>query len=211
MRIAEHPNAPLTEPARRLRAQLVAERVDASVVEAMMRVPRDEFVPEASRERAWEDVPLAIGLGQTISQPTLVGKMTDMLRLDRHCRVLEIGTGCGYQTAILAELASRVFSVELERALSEDATARLRRLGYRNIETRVGDGYLGWPERAPFDAIIVTAAAPHVPPALVEQLRPGGRMILPVETELRFVTKDLSGRVDDKLVAHVSFVPLRRA
>ena len=211
MRIDTNPTPPLSEAARRLRAQLVAERVDPSVVEAMMRVPRDQFVPEAAREHAWEDTPLAIGLGQTISQPTLVGKMTDMLRLDRHCRVLEIGTGCGYQTAILAELASQVFSIELERTLSESATARLRRLGYRNVETRVGDGYLGWPERAPFDAVIVTAAAPHVPPALVEQLRPGGRMILPVETELRFVTKDPSGGVDDRLVAHVFFVPLRRA
>ncbi len=111
----------------------------------------------------------------------------------------------------MAELASQVFSIELERTLSESATARLRRLGYRNVETRVGDGYLGWPERGPFDAIIVTAAAPHLPPALVEQLAPGGRMILPVETELRFVTKDPSGRVDDSFVTHVSFVPLRRA
>ena len=204
-------NPSLSEGARRLRGALVADGVDRSVVEAMMRVPREEFVPDASRELAYEDAPLAIGLGQTISQPTLVGKMTDALRLHRRCRVLEVGTGCGYQTAILAELASHVWSIELEPALSEAATARLRGLGYRNVETRVGDGYFGWPEQAPFDAIIVTAAAPHVPPALVDQLAPGGRMILPVESELFLVTKDADGNVSKKMLAHVSFVPLRGA
>ena len=201
----------LTEGARRLRAALVTDGVERGVVDAMMRVPREEFVPEASRELAYEDAPLAIGLGQTISQPTLVGKMTDALRLHRRSRVLEVGTGCGYQTAILAELASDVWSIELEPALSQAATARLRRLGYRNIETRVGDGYFGWPEHAPFDAIIVTAAAPHVPPALVDQLARGGRMILPVESELFLVTKDANGGVAKKMLAHVSFVPLRGA
>ena len=201
----------LTEGARRLRAALVTDGVDRGVVDAMMRVPREEFVPEASRELAYEDAPLAIGLGQTISQPTLVGKMTDALRLHRRSRVLEVGTGCGYQTAILAELASDVWSIELEPALSQAAAARLRRLGYRNIETRVGDGYFGWPEHAPFDAIIVTAAAPHVPPALVDQLARGGRMILPVESELFLVTKDANGGVAKKMLAHVSFVPLRGA
>ena len=204
-------NPSLSEGARRLRGALVADGVDRSVVDAMMRVPREEFVPEASRELAYEDAPLAIGLGQTISQPTLVGKMTDALRLHRRCRVLEVGTGCGYQTAILAELASDVWSIELEPALSEAATARLRRLGYRNVETRVGDGYFGWPEHAPFDAIIVTAAAPHVPPALVDQLARGGHMILPVESELFLVTKDANGGVAKKMLAHVSFVPLRGA
>ena len=201
----------LTEGARRLRAALVTDGVDRGVVDAMMRVPREEFVPEASRELAYEDAPLAIGLGQTISQPTLVGKMTDALRLHRRSRVLEVGTGCGYQTAILAELASDVWSIELEPALSQAAAARLRRLGYRNIETRVGDGYFGWPEHAPFDAIIVTAAAPHVPPALVDQLARRGRMILPVESELFLVTKDANGGVAKKMLAHVSFVPLRGA
>ncbi|HEY1959739.1 MAG TPA: protein-L-isoaspartate(D-aspartate) O-methyltransferase [Polyangiaceae bacterium] len=202
---------PLSEGASRLRAMLVEEGVDRSVVDAMMRVPREEFVPEPTRDLAYEDAPLSIGLGQTISQPTLVGLMTDLLRLHRRCRVLEIGTGCGYQTAILAELAGQVASIELEPSLSDAATARLRRLGYRNVETRVGDGYLGWPERAPFDAIIVTASAPHVPPALAEELAPGGRMVLPVESELRLVTKDERGDVAAKKIARVSFVPLRRA
>ena len=200
----------LDEGARRLRAALVKNGVDASVVEAMSRVPREEFVPDESKHAAYEDAPLAIGLGQTISQPTLVGRMTDALRLTRRSRVLEIGTGCGYQTAILAELAGDVCSIELEPELSASATARLRRLGYRNVETRVGDGYLGWPERAPFDAIIVTASAPHVPPALVEQLRPGGRMILPVGDELRLLVKDAEGDVRESMLGHVSFVPLRR-
>ena len=197
--------------AARLAAALHSEGVDRAVIAAMTAVPRHEFVPEESKRQAYEDAPLPIGLGQTISQPTLVGKMTDALRLHRRCRVLEIGTGCGYQTAILAELASQVFTVELEPTLSADATARLRRLGYRNVETRVGDGYLGWPERAPFDAIIVTAAAPHVPPALLAQLRPGGRMIVPVGNDLRLLVKDSAGAVTESFLGHVSFVPLRRA
>ena len=193
-----------------LHTRLSAAGIEPRVVAAMMAVPRREFVPESQKSLAHEDTPLPIGLGQTISQPTLVGKMTEALALNRWCRVLEIGTGCGYQTAILAELASQVHTVELERGLSAEATTRLRRLGYRNIETRVGDGYGGWPQRAPFDAIIVTASAPHLPPALVDQLRDGGRMIIPVRDELRLLTKDGSGRVAERFLGHVSFVPLRR-
>ena len=196
--------------AQRLHAQLSARGVDRGVVAAMVRVPRHEFVPADVQASAYEDVPLPIGLEQTISQPSLVGKMTEALRLNRMCRVLEIGTGCGYQTAILAELASQVYSVELEETLSIDARVRLRRLGYRNVEACVGDGYQGWPERAPFDAIIVTASAPHVPPPLVAQLKPNGRMILPVAKELVLVIKDAEGQTSEKGLGSVAFVPLRR-
>lgn len=196
--------------AQRLHASLAARGVDRGVVYAMAQVPRHEFVPEDVRGSAYEDVALPIGLEQTISQPSLVGKMTQALRLNRRCRVLEVGTGCGYQTAILAELASQVMSIELEPTLSKDAHARLRRLGYRNVELRLGDGYEGWPERAPFDAIIVTAAAPHVPPALVQQLKPGGRLVLPVQRELVFVVKDAEGRTNETSLGEVAFVPLRR-
>ena len=204
-------NPSLTSAARNLRNELEAADIEPRVISAMMAVPRHELVPEPQRAFAYEDRALSIGLGQTISQPTLVGKMTQTLELTRRSRVLEVGTGSGYQTAILAELASQVYSIELERTLSEDATARLRRLGYRNIETRVGDGYLGWPERAPFDAIIVTASAPHVPPALIEQLRDGGRLVIPVGEDLLLIAKDGSGRPTEKFLGHVSFVPLRRA
>ena len=137
--------------------------------------------------------------------------MTEALQLNRMSRVLEIGTGCGYQAAILAELASQVCSIEIEPELSATATLRLRRLGYRNVETRAGDGYFGWPERAPFDAIIVTASAPHVPRPLIDQLRAGGKMIIPVGDELRLLSKDARGDVTERFLGHVAFVPLRRA
>lgn len=206
-----NPDSELAAAARRLRATLNASQIEPRVVAAMMNVPRHDFVPAEDRAFAYDDAPLPIGLGQTISQPSLVGKMTEVLQLNRMSRVLEIGTGCGYQTAILAELASHVCSIELEPELSATAAIRLRRLGYRNIETRVGDGYLGWPERAPFDAIIVTASASHVPPALVEQLRAGGRMVIPVEDELRLLSKNARGEVTETFLGHVAFVPLRRA
>ena len=204
------PDSPVARAARRLLAIVAGMKVDRGVVEAMARVPRHEFVPESHRGSAYEDIALPIGLGQTISQPSLVGKMTDTARVHRRCRVLEIGTGCGYQTAILAELASQVHSIELEPALGAEAARRLRRLGYRNIETRVGDGYAGWPERSPFDAIVVTAAASHVPPPLVDQLKNGGRLILPVDDSLLLVSKDLSGRAHETFLGKVRFVPLRR-
>jgi len=203
------PDSPLAAAARRLRGRLNAAKVEPRVVAAMMSVPRHEFVPDEAKAFAYDDEPLPIGLGQTISQPSLVGKMTEMLQLNRMSRVLEIGTGCGYQTAILAELASQVFSIELEPELSATATMRLRRLGYRNVETRVGDGRVGWPERAPFDAIIVTASAEEVPPALVAQLRAGGRMVIPVGDELRLLSKDARGGITERFLGHVAFVPLR--
>ncbi len=200
----------LQKSAQRLRAKLAQHGVSRIIVDAMGMVPRHEFVPDEVKDKAYDDVALPIGLEQTISQPTLVAKMTEMLALHRMCRVLEVGTGCGYQTAILAELASQVFSIELEEDLLASARARLRGLGYRNIETRQGDGYGGWVERAPFDAIIVTASAPHVPPPLVQQLKPNGRMVLPVARDLVLVVKDREGKTSERQLGNVAFVPLRR-
>lgn len=203
-------NQRLQHAARRLLSRIAATGVDRAVVSAMSLVERHEFVPTVVRDAAYEDKPLPIGLGQTISQPTLVARMTDSLHVHRLSRVLEVGTGCGYQTAILAELVSQVHSLELEPMLAADAKVRLHRLGYRNVDVRVGDGYLGLSERAPFDAIIVAASAPSIPPALVEQLRPGGRMVLPVKEELFLLTKDREGHVERKSLGSVRFVPLRR-
>ncbi len=195
--------------ATRLLGMISNTGVDRGVVHAMAKVPRHVFVPDHLQARAYDNVPLPIGLEQTISQPTLVARMTDMLRVNRLSRVLEVGTGCGYQTAILAEVASDVYTIELEEELARTASARLRALGYRNIMPRVGDGALGWPERAPFHAVIVTAAARSVPGALVEQLAPGGRMVLPVRHDLILITKDIGGGTKEELMGNVSFVPLR--
>jgi protein-L-isoaspartate(D-aspartate) O-methyltransferase len=182
------------------------------VMEAMRAVPRHAFVPEDLQGAAYDNRPLPIGHGQTISQPYIVALMTDLLETEPGHRVLEIGTGSGYQTAILAELVSRVFSIETISHLGEQAATRLQRLGYDNIETRVGDGYHGWPEQAPFDGIIVTAAAGHVPPPLLEQLRPGGRLVIPVGSmwaqELVVVSKSEKGDIDTRDILPVAFVPL---
>lgn len=159
-----------------LRRDVQEERV----LDAMRRVPRHVFVPEGQQSRAYLDTPLPIGCHQTISQPYMVAYMTQALELRGTERVLEIGTGSGYQTAILAELATEVYSIERWEALSRQAERLLARLGYRNIHLRVGDGSLGWPEEAPFDAILVTAAAPEAPKALMEQLAEGGRLVIPV-------------------------------
>jgi len=153
---------------------------DGRVLSAMGKVPRERFVGAAERELAYADHPLGIGCGQTISQPYIVGLMTEMLGLVGTERVLEIGTGSGYQAAVLGELAGEVFSVERHAGLAESAGRLLAELGYRNVRLRVGDGTLGWPEQAPFDAIIVTAAAPGVPPSLKSQLADGGRLVIPV-------------------------------
>lgn len=181
----------------------------------MRKVPRHEFVPEHLADAAYEDHPLPIGYGQTISQPYIVALMTELLRLTPAAKVLEIGTGCGYQTAVLAEIAAEVYSVEIIEPLAKESADRLRRLGYRNIEVKHADGYLGWPEQAPFDAIVVTAGADHIPPPLVEQLKPGGRMAIPVgeahaEQSLLLVEKDLDGNVSTRNVTAVLFVPLTR-
>lgn len=158
---------------------------DKRVLDAMRTVPRHEFVPENVRLDAYEDTPLPIGSGQTISQPYIVAFMTEALLPESGDTILEIGTGSGYQAAVLAELVKQVYTIEIVEKLGERARADLERLGVDNVEVRVGDGYRGWPEHAPFDGIIVTAAPDHVPPALIEQLKVGGRMVIPVGPEAR--------------------------
>jgi protein-L-isoaspartate(D-aspartate) O-methyltransferase len=205
------------------RRHLGKEALDARVMAALGQVPRHEFIPRANRSSAYENRPQPIGHGQTISQPYMVAIMTDLAAVEPDDRVLEIGTGCGYQAAILAELAAHVYSVEVVPELAAQAGARLRDLGYGNIELRTGDGALGWPEHAPYDAIIVTAAAwRRVPPALIEQLAPGGRLVVPVdrsksaarypftaqEQDLQLITKDAAGKVTERSVLPVAFVPL---
>ena len=180
---------------------------------AMGKVERHRLVALEQRGAAYRNHPLPIGNGQTISQPYIVALSTDLLGLTSSSVVLDVGTGSGYQAAVLAEIASRVFSIEIIPSLGEEARKRLEGLGYGNIEVRIGDGYQGWPEKAPFDAIVVTAAAPRVPPALVAQLKPGGRMVIPVGGEgevqhLKLITKRADGSYDEKRVLPVRFVPL---
>jgi protein-L-isoaspartate(D-aspartate) O-methyltransferase len=188
---------------------------DSTTLAAMRTVPRHEFVPPEYREFAYADTPLPIGLEQTISQPAMVALMTELIRPTRGKRVLEIGTGSGYQAAVLAETGCRVWTIEIFRALADEARARLKRLGYGNVAVKHGDGYAGWPEQAPFEAIVVTAAADSIPPALVEQLAPGGRLVMPVgdqasHQDLILVEKDSSGRVGARQIIPVRFVPLLR-
>jgi len=187
--------------------------VDARVLQAMRDVPRHLFVPEEHRARAYEPYPLPIGEGQTISQPYVVGFMTEILRLGPGHKVLEVGTGSGYQAAVAARIAREVYTVEIFESLAESARERLARLGTRNVHVRQGDGYHGWKEEAPFDAIIVTCAGGHLPPPLIEQLKPGGRMVMPVggpfmTQNLVLVEKDLQGRVSQRNVLPVMFVRL---
>jgi protein-L-isoaspartate(D-aspartate) O-methyltransferase len=194
---------------------LGTDALDPRVVAALRTVPREEFVPSSERDLAYINRPLPIGHGQTISQPFIVAIMTDMLAIAPDSRVLEIGTGCGYQAAILAELAARVYTVEVVAPLAEDARKRLEKLGYANIECRFADGGLGWPEEAPFDRIIVTAAAPDRPDALIDQLAPGGRMVVPVgragfTQTLTLIEKDATGAVTETPKLPVAFVPLVR-
>ena len=180
---------------------------------AMSKVERHRLVPAGEMSRAYRNHPLPIGSGQTISQPYIVALSTDLLNPKPGDVVLEVGTGSGYQAAVLAEVVARVFTIELIEPLGKTAAKRLEELGYGNIETRIGDGYKGWPEKAPFDGIVVTAAAPRVPQALVDQLRPGGRMVIPVGGEgeiqyLKLLVKRADGGVDEKRVLPVRFVPL---
>jgi protein-L-isoaspartate(D-aspartate) O-methyltransferase len=180
---------------------------------ALGKVERHRLVPPGQRALAYRNHPLPIGLGQTISQPYIVALSTDLLALKPQDVVLEVGTGSGYQAAVLAEIASRVYSIEIIESLGKEAEAKLKDLGYRNIEIRIGDGYRGWPEKAPFDAIVVTAAAPQVPEALVAQLKPGGRMVIPVGAfpdaqELLLLVKHADGRLERRNVLPVRFVPL---
>ncbi|GAB4522485.1 MAG: protein-L-isoaspartate(D-aspartate) O-methyltransferase [Anaerolineae bacterium] len=185
---------------------------DERVLAAMARVPRAEFVPPQYRERADWDLPLPIGYGQTISQPYVVALMTQLLRVKPTDRVLEIGTGSGYQTAILAELAREVFSVEAIAELAHAAEERLRRLGYTNVHIRHGDGALGWPEFAPYQAIMVTAAPERIPPALLAQLADGGRMVIPVGPavgdQILYVVEKRGDKIYRREIAPVRFVPL---
>jgi protein-L-isoaspartate(D-aspartate) O-methyltransferase len=204
--------ARLAQARERMVADTIAARGvrDASTLKALRKVPRHLFVPEDLLAEAYGDYPLAIGRGQTISQPYIVAFMTEALALKGGERVLEVGTGSGYQAAVLAEIAAEVFTIEIVASLGEEARERLSRLGYKNVSARVGDGYLGWPEAAPFDAIIVTAAAPRVPLPLKEQLKDGGRMILPVgddEQELRLVTRH-GPSFDERRILPVRFVPM---
>ncbi|HET9468160.1 MAG TPA: protein-L-isoaspartate(D-aspartate) O-methyltransferase [Vicinamibacterales bacterium] len=183
---------------------------DAAVLQAMRRVPRHLFVPDDMRPYAYDDRPLPIGRGQTISQPYIVGYMTQALQLQPSHKVLEIGTGSGYQAAVLAELVKQVYSIEIVPDLAEGARRALAQAGYKNVEVRSGNGYLGWPERAPFDRIIVTAAPPEIPQALIEQLAVGGVMVVPVGTayqELVIITKTPGG-VTQKRTIEVRFVPM---
>lgn len=189
------------------------QRLDNRVMTAMRQVPREEFVPSDMRYAAFRDSALPIGHGQTISQPYIVALMTDLLELSDDSVVLEVGTGSGYQAAILACLAHQVYSIERIPALALAAQQRLRDMGYDNVETRCGDGYQGWPEKSPFEAIVVTAAAPFIPPALLDQLKPGGRMVIPIgmasmHQELMLVSKDGLGETHSSSVLGVAFVPL---
>jgi protein-L-isoaspartate(D-aspartate) O-methyltransferase len=184
-----------------------------SVLEAMSKVPRHEFVPEDSRRFAYDNRPLPIGHGQTISQPYIVALMTHLSEPGPDDTVLEIGTGSGYQAAIFSTLVSRVYTIEIIEPLANEAKARLERLRYDNVTTKLGDGYYGWLEHAPFDAIVVTAAASHVPPPLVAQLKPGGRMIIPVggrflTQQLLLIEKTLDEGIVTRQIAAVRFVPL---
>ena len=196
--------------------RLRGERIkNEDVLEAMGSLPRHLFVDEALASRAYEDPPLPIGFGQTISSPWIVARMSELLcQSGAPKKVLEIGTGCGYQTAVLSPLVKEVYTIEIVQPLGESARERLARLGYKNVEVRIGDGYNGWPEKAPFDGIVVTAGAPQVPPALVEQLKPGGRMVIPLgespyDQNLVVIHKSKDGRdIRRETIMPVMFVPL---
>jgi len=204
---------PTDEQAKMVRDQIKSRDIrDERVLAAMAKVPRHEFVPNDMKPHAYRDGPLPIGHGQTISQPYIVAFMTEAIDLRPEDRVLEIGTGSGYQAAILAEIAAQVYTVEIIRPLAESSTATLQRLGYQNVKVKAGDGYEGWAEHAPFDAIIVTCAPDNIPPRLVEQLKEGGRMIVPVgpeggNQELIFLRK-FEGKITHEKVMGVRFVPM---
>jgi len=194
-------------------ARLDGRSLSKDVRRAMGAVQRHEFVPETLRDQAYANHPLPIGYGQTISQPYIVALMTDLLRLKPDDVVLEVGTGSGYQAAVLAELADRVYTIEIVEPLFREAKERLARLGYDSVTTRLGDGYYGWEEHAPFDAIIVTAAASHVPPPLIAQLKAGGRLAIPVGGRfltqyLLLVEKTTDGEIITRQITPVRFVPL---
>ena len=197
------------------RTETGRDALGAPVMAALRRVDRQRFVPPAQADGAYDNRPLAIGGGQTISQPFIVALMTDLMDIGSGARVLEVGTGSGYQAAVLAEIAGAVYSIEIIEPLGREAARALAAAGYRNVHTRIGDGYAGWPEAAPFDAIMVTAAAPEVPQPLLDQLKPGGRLVIPVGSQsgiqtLQVISKDAQGAVARRRVLDVRFVPLTR-
>ena len=197
----------------RLAGDMTGASIDERVLQSLGTVKRHEFVPADQKRFAYENRPLPIGHGQTISQPYIVALMTDLVEPDEDDVVLEVGTGSGYQAAILAGLVSHVYSIEIVPPLADQAKSRLQALGYDNVTTRLGDGYYGWEEHAPFDSIVVTAAASHVPPPLIEQLRPGGQMIIPVggrfmTQQLMLINKTEQGEIRSYQIAAVRFVPL---
>ncbi|MES9991479.1 MAG: protein-L-isoaspartate(D-aspartate) O-methyltransferase [Candidatus Thiodiazotropha sp.] len=192
---------------------LEKRQLDSRIMMVMADVPRHEFVPRDIRDRAYENRPLPIGHGQTISQPYIVAIMTDLIAPEPGHRALEIGTGSGYQAAVLSRLVEKVYTMEIVEPLGKQASGRLKRLGYDNIEVTIADGYHGWKEHAPFDIIIVTAAASHIPPPLIEQLKPGGKMIIPVGSrfmtqQLLLVDKDVENEITVRQILPVRFVPL---
>ena len=199
-----------------VRQQIVARGIhEPRVIEAMRRTQRHLFIPPGERDRAYADSPVPIGEGQTISQPYIVALMTELVRPQSGDVALEVGTGSGYQAAVLSQLVKHVYTIELEETLGSRAAAALREQKYDNITVRIGDGYGGWPEHAPFDVIMVTAAPEQVPQPLIDQLKPGGRLIVPVGPrftvqELQLIEKDAAGKVSTKTVSPVMFVPLRR-
>jgi protein-L-isoaspartate(D-aspartate) O-methyltransferase len=210
-------DAEAPDPSAEARLRMVEEQIqargvrDPRVLDAMRRVPRHELVPPSERERAYEDRPLPIGKGQTISQPYVVAAMTEALTLGGDERVLEVGTGSGYQAAVLSLLAKQVYSIEIVPELAQRARADLARLGYANVEVKQGDGWRGWPEHAPFDAIIVTAAPGEIPPDLISQLAVGGRLVIPVgryEQDLVVLRKTPTG-ITREVLFGVRFVPMR--
>jgi protein-L-isoaspartate(D-aspartate) O-methyltransferase len=205
--------AAITAEVENTASHLDGEQLEPGVLKALQETPRHEFVPPSQRKHAYENRPLPIGHGQTISQPYIVAIMTDLMNLEPGDQVLEVGTGSGYQAAIASQLVDKVYTIEIIEPLGKAARKRLKRLGHDNIEVRLGDGYYGWEEHAPFDAIIVTAAASHVPPPLIRQLKPGGRLIVPVGSrfmmqQLLLVEKDSKGEIHTRQVLPVRFVPL---
>lgn len=207
--------AEIEQLVRETRRETGREALDERVVAALRKVERHRFVPPGFAAQAYDNRPLAIGSGQTISQPFIVALMTDLLKVGSGDKVLEVGTGSGYQAAVLAEIVREVFSVEIVEPLGREAARALSAAGYRNVHTRIGDGYAGWIEEAPFDAIIVTAAAPYVPQPLMDQLKNGGRMVIPLgepqgAQSLFLIEKDARGAITRRKVLDVRFVPLTR-
>ena len=205
----------IIDEVKRTKSLLGKERLDPKVIQALSEVPRHLFVPSKYRHKSYENRPLPIGYGQTISQPYMVAVMTDLLAPKESDVVLEVGTGSGYQAAVLSKLVKKVYSLEIVEPLGLEAKARLHKLSYDNVEVRIADGYYGIPERAPFDKIIVTAASGQIPPPLVKQLKPGGLMVVPVGSpfytqQLVLLKKDSEGNVTMRQIMPVRFVPLTR-